>query len=203
MTLRQGVSSDASLPPYGTVDPQSRRRRAWIWWLVAVPFVILVTIPVWNLISAIAIEGREEAALDDVVAELQVPSDWQEISQRRTTALLGFCMPSPQPCPTEQRRYQLPDGPVSVMEFIALLPDAEWDVENASCTIPDNVTGGGLCYGTAEVNGFEVYLSFGADLDAQREPVDVTATLAIEPILVVTPTDPDKLVPDTTSRGVR
>jgi len=164
------------------------RKRAWIWWLVAVPVVILITIPVWALISGIANEGREEAALDAVVAELQVPSDWQEISQRRTTALLGFCAPSPQPCPTEQRRYQLPDGPVSVEDFSAFLPNAEWQIEDPSCTIPDNVTGRvDLCSGTAEVDGFEVYLNFTADLDDHREPVDVTATLAIEPVLEVIP----------------
>jgi hypothetical protein len=152
-----------------------------------VPLVILITIPVWNLINGIASEAREEAALDKVVAELQVPTDWQEIWQRRTTALLGFCAPSPQPCPTEQRRYQLPDDPVSVEDFSAFLPDAEWEISNPSCTIPDNVTGGGLCTGTAEVNGFEVYLSFNADLDDHRELVNVTATLAIEPLLALMP----------------
>lgn len=140
----------------------------------------LIAIPTLGVIGGVRFQASEEAALDEVIADLQIPPDWDEISQRRTTALFGFCLPSPQRCPTEQVRYRLPDGPVTAEVFDEVLPGAKWTIDDPTCSVPTNVTGGSLCYGIARMNAFEVYLSFAADLDANRDPVNVTATLQIE-----------------------
>ena len=108
--------------------------------------------------------GAEVSRMDAVVDELSVPAGWTLSDVTRTTPPLGLCIYSVQACPSTHLTYT---GAPPLDALDALLPGADWEVEEPDCAPPAEASGSWTsCAATTEVDGFTVHASVsGATFD--------------------------------------